>query len=74
MILTDKNLEDIAYMKQCGILDFSGGVGFIYRDPSGNLQAIKIELNTFRRGKVLLSPETLEWVDNLKIHIDINHN
>ena len=66
MNLTDKELKEIAIMKQSGVFDYSGGVAFIYRDPMGTLKAIKIELNTFRKGKIMIKPEVLEWLVSLK--------
>ncbi len=66
MTLTEKELQEIAFMKQSGVFDYSGGVAFIYRDPQGILKAIKIELNTFRKGKVIIKPEVLNWLVSLK--------
>lgn len=65
-MLTPKDQQEAEIMKQCGVFDFSGGVAFIYRDPQGVLKAIKIELNTFRNGKIKMSPTQLNWMIEVK--------
>jgi hypothetical protein len=65
-MLTQKDQQEAEIMKQCGVFDFSGGVAFVYRDPQGVLKAIKIELNTFRNGKIKMSEDQLGWMISIK--------
>ncbi len=65
-MLTQKDQQEAEIMKQSGVFDFSGGVAFVYRDPQGVLKAIKIELNTFRNGKIKMNDEQLGWMISIK--------
>lgn len=70
-MLSDKELEEIAIMKQAGVFDYSGGVAFIYRDTFGMLKAIKIEINSYRKGKILMKQEMIDWMNQIK-NVDSN--
>jgi len=50
-MLNDKDQEEAELFKRHGLFDFKGGCAFVYRDADGVLQNIKIELNTYRRGR-----------------------
>ncbi len=65
-MLTQKDLVEAELLKQSGVFDFSGGVAYIYRDPAGDLKAVKIELNTFRKGKVKMSGQQLQWLVEIR--------
>lgn len=65
-MLTQKDLIEAELLKQSGVFDFSGGVAYIYRDPMGELKAVKIELNTFRKGKVKMNQNQLNWLIEIR--------
>jgi hypothetical protein len=71
-MLTQKDLVEAELLKQSGVFDFSGGVAYIYRDPAGDLKAVKIELNTFRKGKVKMTHEQIEWLISIRNSSTLN--